>query len=309
MNEIANWYQRYIEQMKMRWAGNTLEKAHLEARRFIEFVGDRPLTPLIVADYQAAQHARSKSQWTIKSALEWAQKFLAWAEDMELIEKNRFARIIKIPSRPITRPQMFTHVQYEALKDESEGTMWHYAIIMAYRIGTRYSDTAMMKWEYVNLDKCYIQYVPWKSRRTGREAFCPFERGGDLHKVLLELSVLRNPHPMWAQYVCPEMAMNYPQHGLNHAPTARRSEFKRLCIKVGAEGLSFHRLRNSFISRLINAGGTFSIGGQLTGLGSSSVFNQYAVPDLDALRKAVDNMSKEDEPPTEGTIIRFPGAA
>lgn len=306
---VANCVRRYLAHMKPRWAGNTLARVGLATRLFATFVGTRTLTPLIVSEFQAAQYTRDIKQSTLNEILFPVQQFLQWCEDMEILAHNRFSGIIKLPLIMPSKPQAFTHSQYEALKEVSKGTMWHYAIIMAYRIGTRYSDTAIMKWEYINMEKLYVQFVPHKTRKTGREAVCPFDSGGDLHRVLIELNQSRHANPMWSNYVCPEMAMTYPQIGPRHAPAIRRYEFKRMCIKIGAGDLSFHNLRNSFISRLVKSGTTHSIGGQLTGLSSPAVFNQYAVPDMDTLRRAVDNMSKNDNPPDEGIIIKLPGAA
>ena len=300
----------YLAVKQPRWSANTYAAAEPELRRFLAFIGGRELTPKVIAEYQAEQHNRTCTPTTRFRAIEWPQRFLEWLEDMEYVGHNRFSKILVKPPKPLNKVKAFTHAQFEALKNEAKGTMWYYAIIMAYRTGTRYSDTALMKWESINFEKRYIQYVPWKSRKTGREAICPFEAGGDLHMVLLELNDQRHADPMWARFVCPEMAMTYPMTGISHAPAIMRYEFDRLRRKVGAaKGLSFHSLRHAFISRLIKGGTTFSVGSQLTGMASESVFLRYADPDLPTLQKAIEDMNKGDDPPEEGTIIKLPGAA
>lgn len=302
--------EEYLAVKRPIWSGNTCAAVETELKRFLQFIGGRELTPKIIADYQSEQHNRQCTPTTRYRSIEWPQRFLQWLEDMEYVDHNRFSRILVMPPRPLNKVKAFTHDQFEALKKEAIGTMWHYAIIMAYRVGTRYSDTALMKWEYVNLDKLYIQYVPWKSRKTGREAICPFDACGDLHTVLLDLNVCHHSDPLLAQYVCPDMAMTYPTEGISHAPGQYRQDFRELCRKIGApKGLSFHSLRHSFISRLIKGGTTFSVGSQLTGMATESVFLRYAEPDLPTLRKAIEDMKKGDEPPEEGTIIKLPGAA
>ncbi len=307
---VANWAAEYLAQKKPGWAWNTWSAAENELRRFSLFVGARELTPKILADYQADQEARKCKPETLYRAIAWTQRLLEWLEDMEYAEHGRFTRLLKKPQRPQLQIRTFTHEQYEALKEVSKGTMWHYGVIMAYRTGARYSDTALMKWEYVDMEKLCINYVPYKSRKTGRPALCPFEAGGDLHRVLLELNVSRHSHPMWSKYVCPEMAMTYPRQE-GRTSSTQREEFRKLCARIGAaKGLSFHTLRHSFISRLVQSGASYPVGTQITGLASPKVFSLYAKPDLPALRKAVENMSKNDEPPDEagGTIIQLPAA-
>lgn len=307
---VANWAAEYLTQKKPGWAHNTWMAAEIELRRFAVFVGARELTPKILADYQANQQARKCKPTSLFKSIEWPQRLLEWLEDMDMVERRRFTKILKKPAKPYEKIKAFTHAQYEALKEVAKGTMWYYAVIMAYRIGTRYSDTALMKWECVDMEKLCIDYVPYKSRKTGRPALCPFEAGGDLHRVLLDLSGSRHQHPMWGEYVCPEMAMTYPRT-TGFAPSSYRSKFRNLCVKIGAaKGLSFHSLRHSFISRLVQGGASYPVGSQITGLSSPMIFARYAKPDLPTLRNAIGNMSKNDEPPDEagGTIIKLPAA-
>ncbi len=304
----ADLVEEYITQHDPHWTNNTYLAAENELRRFLQFIGGNELTPKLVADYQAAQHLRKCKPYTLYRTIQWTQRFLVWLEDMEYVRHNRVTNILRVPNVVPGKVRCFTHIQYEDLKEVAAGTMWYYAIVMAYRVGTRYSDTAMMKWEYVNLEKRVIRYVPWKTRKTGREANCPFEAGGDLHQVLLELNVSRHAHPMWREYVCPEMAMTYPKHE-SIAQYAQRYQFKMLCKKIGAEtGLTFHSLRHSFISRLIKGGATYPMGSQITGLSTPQMFLRYAEPDVDTLRKAIESMSKNDNPPDEGQIIKLPAA-
>lgn len=311
---LANLCTQFIAENSHRWRRNSLRVFRDELERFKLYVGDRELTPKILSEFQADQYNRGVKQNTVRRTLNAVKQLIDWAEDMEIFEANRFSRVIDVPSAVQKKARTFSPEQFERLKELSRGTFWHYAIVMAYRTGARYSDCALLKWEGVDLDKCYVRFVPFKTRQTGREAVCPFKRDGDLHLALLEMNAAeKHPHPMWAPYVCPEMAMYYPQdNAIDDAGNAgpdRRYEFRVLCQKAGAVGLSFHQLRNSFISRLVNSGASFPKGSQITGLASQSVFNRYAEPDIESLRETIENMDKKDQPPDEGTIIKMPGAA
>ena len=307
---IANWCEEYKAQHASRWAPNTMKCADTELRRFALFCGMKDFTPKVVLEYQSEQHKRKCQPSTIYRAIEWPLRFIEWCEDMDYLPRHKFSKLLAKPQKPLKKVQVFTHEQYEKLKEISKGTLWHYAIIMAYRTGARFSDCCLMKWESVNFDGLYVNYVPFKSRKSGREALCPFDAGGDLHTVLLDLNESRHPHPMWKDYVCADLAMKYPTGGGDEgADKAFRLKFTTMCRKIGAaKGLTFHTLRHSFISRLIQGGASYPIGSQITGLCNPVVFSRYAKPDLLTLRKAIDNTNKNDHPPEEGMIVAMPAA-
>ena len=312
---VANWVEQFKELNKHRWSPNSMMSVDTELRRFALFVGARELTPQLLAEFQAVTHERTiKGQKvklnTIHRTLDKVRQFVQWLDDMDFVERRRFTGVIRLPTVVQVASKIFTEDQYEKLKEAAKGTFWHYAVIMAYRTGARYSDVALLKWESVHLDECYLRYVPFKTRKTGKEAVCPFDVGGDLHEVLLEMSLCRGANPKgWEGYVCPEMAMTYPINGTYGAGPRKRFVFKTLCEKNGCAGLSFHKLRNSFMSRLVKSGASYPMASQITGLSSPAVFNAYAKPDLESLRKVMDRMENKDDPPDEGTIIKLPGVA
>ncbi len=307
---ISKWIEEYISFSTPRWSGNTLRAADTELRRFGLFVGARELSPMIVHGYQSNQYARKCTPSALFRSIEWTQRFLEWCECVGYLEMRRFSKILKKPHKPLPPVTIFTHAQYEQLKELARGTNWYYAIVMSYRTGTRYSDTVLMKWKNVNLEQCCIRYTPFKSRLTGRTATCPFEIDGDLHRLLADMHAFRpNTGCKWDEYICPDLAMHYPHDGVQGAQRDVRTQFTALVKKIGATGLTFHDLRHSFISRLIRSGASYPIGSQITGLASPQVFCRYAAPDVSSLRVAIENMSNQDEPPEEGDIIKLPGAA
>lgn len=297
-------------EVSYRWTPNTKLMRFAVLKKFVDYVGPRELTPKILAEWQTEQHTLGVSEATVEIRLKAVKSFIDWAAEMEIFARNRFANIIRIDPRKLgKKPLTFSPDQYERLKENSKGTDWYYAIVLAYRTGARYSDCALLKWENVNLDKCYVRYTPFKSRKTGREAICPFDARGDLHMALLDMGRVRLESGPWSAYVCPEFAMGYPTAEAGGAERGQRYAFARLCKQSGIQGRRFHNLRNSFISRLVKSGASFPMGSQLTGLQSHYIFNAYAEPDLDALRKVINKAEAEEKPPEDGTIIKLPGAA
>lgn len=307
---VANWAEQYKALNKHRWSASKLDSANREINRLALFVGTREFTPQALAEFQADVHTRKVGAYTIIQTLSVVGTFIKWLDTMGYVDHRRFAGIIRKPPPPPPDPKIFTEAQYERVKAAARGTYWYYAVIMGYRTGARYSDVALLKWSDVHLDECYVRYIPFKSRKTGKCAVCPFDVGGDLHQVLQELSMCRGSAPKgWENYVYPDLAMTYPMNGLEGAGPIKRREFKRLCDQNGARGLSFHKLRNSFMSRLVKSGVSYPMASQITGITDHAMFDRYANPDLDALRKVMNKMDKKDDPPDEGTIIKLPGAA
>lgn len=308
---IANWAEEYKALNKHRWSWSSQMLAHNELKRLALFVGMRKFTPQVLAEFQAHTYTRKAKPKTIHRTLNAVSAFVRWLDNMDYLEHRRFTGIIRLPKLIPAVPKIFTEDQYERMKEAARGTYWYYAVIMAYRTGARYSDVALLKWENVHMDECYVRYLPFKTRRTGKEAVCTFDVGGDLHQVLQEMSLCKGANPKgWEAYVCPDMAMTYPINGEGYgAGPQKRFAFKKLCNNNGCAGLSFHKLRNSFMSRLVKGGVSYPMASQITGLSSPVVFNQYAKPDIETIRKVMNKVDKKDDPPDEGTIIKLPGVA
>lgn len=305
---VAAWCEEYKRHAFPRFELTTQSIVELELRRFALFMGHREISGQLIYEFMDLQFKRTSEPQTLHKTVLWVGKFLRYCEDVGHLNK-RYSTLLT-PIKLVQKdPEMFTPEQYEKMKEASKGTMWHYATILAYRTGARLSDVCLMQWKSVDLDNLYISYVPWKSRKTGRKANCPFQAGGDLHEVLKEMVHSRSQLPHWDQFVCPELAMRYPVYG----PAAYGGSsmvgagFKALCIKIGAPHLSFHKLRNSFFSRAVNSGVAFAQISQMSGLATFSVLLRYAKPDLPVLRAAMERIELVDAgPPADGKILALP---
>ncbi len=260
-------------------------------RLFALYAGYRPLSGQLVLGYVNECYNRYPNAHTLKAKLDPLMGFLKWCEVMGYSDKV-YSSLVRIPKQPAGNPLRFSDAQYERLKEYVRGSFWYYAVIAAFRTGMRISDVALLKWESVDMNKCYIHYLPFKTRKTGRHATCPFTPGGDLHQVLLEMNKARNSDPLWALYVCPEMAKSYPKEGPDTGGIFAFHRFSRVITKKldMPKGLTFHNLRNSFLSRCVDAGIAWPIICQMTGLSSFSTMMAYAKPDTGALHQALDKI-------------------
>ena len=305
---IANLVEDYKKHAFHRFALGTQGICERELRRFALFVGRREMSGRVIHEFMDERFKKTAggSGETLMITIQWVGKFLKWCEEIGEFD-HRYSSLLQ--RVPVTHkpPLRFSQDQYERLKEVTKGTPWHYASIMAYRTGARKSDVFMLKWEHVDFENLVVRYVPYKSRKTGRYATCPFQAGGDLHEVLKELNRARDPRPHWDQFVCAELAMRYPVHGRGGDVETR--DFKKFCAAIGAGRLTFHCLRHSFISRLVNVGTAFPMACQITGLAGTEIFLRYAKPDIPTLRAAIEKADALDDiPPAGDNIIQLPAA-
>ena len=306
---VATLTAEYMLHVFPRYAENTKKQIRIELQRFALFVGQREINGKILHEFMAFRFAKTSKAWTLNGTVQWVNAFLVWCEEMGYLTK-KYSSILRPVKVPKTPPLRFSHQQFEAVKQAAKGTCWHYAVCMAYRTGARMSDVCLLKWENVDMDTLIIRYVPFKSRKTGRYATCPFQAGGDLHDALLELAQARSKTPFRNELVCPELAMRYPVDGYCGIDgKGMIMDFHKIRVKAGVPRLTFHKLRNSFMSRIVDGGVSFPIASQLTGLASVQTFLAYAKPDAAVLRTAIETVDSKDNPPQEpGAIISMPAA-
>jgi len=307
---VATWCEEYKDENFPRFTQGTRDIVSRELVRFALFVGRREISGRILHEYMDERRRKTSGE-TLMKTVRWTAAFLKWAEEMGYVDRRysslaifHTSSVVIVPPPPLR----FTPEQYEAIKEATKGTVWHYAAIMSYRTGARVSDACLLKWESVNLEELYVHYLPWKTRKTQRYATCPFQAGGDFHNVLIELNAARDKRPHWDQFVCPELAMRYPAkcHGYGNAGLSYH--FSKYCKQIGAPHLTFHKLRNTFLSRSVNGGIPFAQTRQITGLGSDQMLLRYSVPDLGVLRTAIEKIEATDQVPPAVKLLSMPAA-
>ncbi len=309
----ATWTVEFQAQKAPTWSEGYKCLVGRELERFALFVGHKEISGKIIHEFMAEQFAREAKPNTLDKTVRAVQQFLKWCEEMGYLTK-KYSSLIKPVKIPKEDPVRFTQEQYERVKELAKGTSLYYATCMAYRTGARASDVSLLKWENVDMENLVVSYIPFKTRKGGRKAICPFQAGGDLHEAFKQLDQARDQRPHWDRFVCSELAMQYPSNGtgtgiMMTGSTLLNRGFRNLCAKIGAPHLSFHRLRNAFLSRAVNAGIPFSQVTIMTGLASFQILMRYTVPDVAVLRNAMNRMDSVDlPPPSAQNLIAFPAA-
>ena len=289
----AERLEEFIEFRKSTLAPKSLAIAHRSLIQFAIVCGYRPITAARVNEYLQKRFEKCSNPNSRKRDTDWLRMFLKWCEQMGHIGGN-LSPMVPAVKVPVSRAVIFTPVEYETVKAAVKGTSWHYAMIMAYRTGARISDVCLMRWGNIDFDNLIVHYMPWKTRKMKRLATCPFQPGGDLHEVLIELrSASRDTDD--ESYIDPYLAMRYSQEHSENMTGHFNIEFVKICAKAGVRGVSFHKLRNSFMSRVVSGGASFAQATQLTGLSSEGVFLRYAKPNIESLRSAIVKINAQDE--------------
>lgn len=289
---VANWVEQYKAAYLKTVAPATQEMTDRDLKRFALWMGTKALTKDRVVAYCDDERVRPIKGSSLARAFTILKQFLRWCERMGCVD-GQIAFLV--PSMQVALPPAlrFSPEQYIALKEAAKGTVWYYASVLAYRSGMRLSDVCLLKWENVDMEEMVIRYMPFKTRKKGARAVCPIETGGDLHEAILDMDKSRSTHPMWSAYVCPGLAMYYPKNGGKLAlERDGPNGFKTFCRMIGARHLSFHKLRNTFMSRMVDADVNWTKACQITGLKSFATFLRYAQPNPDALRKDMEKLSK-----------------
>lgn len=292
---VANWVEEFKKAHFPKIAPSTQINLDRSLKIFALFIGTRRISKALVVRFcEEESKAKAITAQSLMRIFSVLKQFLRWCEKMDYVKGN-FAFLvptIQVAQKPA---RMFTPEQYTALKEEVKGSVFYYGVVMAYNTGMRLSDVCLLKWENIDLINMAIAYIPFKTRRRGHRAVCPIETGSDLHEVILDMDKCRSAHPIWSAYVCPGMAMYYPKEGGSLVLFGTTGDtFSRGLKKIGAEDLSFHKLRNSFMSRVVDADVSWPKICQITGLKTFSVLLRYAKPNPDALRKDMEKLSKVD---------------
>lgn len=235
----------------------------------------------------------SSQMWAIRVL----KRFSRWLLGSGVI---RFAWASDLPatkgSRPKLRP-MITGPQFEKLKIEALGTWYYWPIVLSWYTGLAMNDACCLRWREVDMEACMIRK---HRRKTGASCTVPFQRGGELHKMLLMRLRLRRVSPQprldgedddpQNDFVDYESGMRVkPENGrIDHSTTS--TAIKDLMRKSGIStaNASMHSLRVSFCSRMANSDVNIAVAMAMTGHKSVGQFQRYVRPTEEALRRGLE---------------------
>jgi integrase len=290
---IKGWIDHWLELKAKVRAANTMARYRQVARDFIKSLGDRaniPLTHLSSKDvlrYRDGLLANRRLAQTANNAIKIVSAMLSTAVRQQHIVSNPALAIEHLKVRVAERG-VFTLEQVRKLLVAARGD-WRGAIMFAHHTGARLSDVAKMQWENIDLQQKLIRFTPIKTPDK-KPLVIPLHRE-------LERELLKRPG-IGKAYLFPSLATvkgTGGRHGLS-------GQFRAIMERAGVTGvirqrddgaravssLSFHSLRHTFTSNLLNKGVPEETRMKLTGHSTRDAHAGYTHHEWALLRASID---------------------
>jgi len=144
--------------------------------------------------------------------------------------------------------------------------------------GMRYRECLRLRWKNVNMETEEIT-IPAEMNKCGKEQTIPFN--GKVSKLFLELKQGRKQEETVIYYVDPKTKQNRSVEDINSA-------FTNWLRKAGVEGLTFHDLRRTAGTRLLQRGADLATVRDFLRHSSIVTTQRYLKPQSSDLRRAIE---------------------
>lgn len=249
-----------------------------------------PLTAIIPADVEAHRDkltAAGRKPPTVRNYLKIISTLFNAAHRQGLIESNPVLAV-EFNDAPQQEREPFTPDEIKTLLAHADDE-WKTAILFGADAGMRLGDAVGTDWEAIDLEKRLTVFTPQKTKRKGRIVTVPMTER--LCEHLMKLAGDSGG------FLCPTLA----KMGSGGC-SGLSGHFKALMERAGivnrvlAEGKgkgrtqsakSFHSLRHSFNSALMNAGVDEKIRMDLSGHTTARMNRQYSHSEMASLKAAI----------------------
>lgn len=294
----STYFTEWLAAKEQAKAGGTYDRYEKAVREFLKSLGARSRNPVAaitashVENFVNQRLASGLAPATVSLDAKVIRTALNKARRMGLISTNP-AEAVDLPENRSVERGTFTAAEVrmliEAAQDRPE---WQTLIRVAYYTGQRLSDCVAMRWADINLTAGTWELTQGK---TETKLLVPLHP--DLLSALEKLAGVDTA----AEFVMPGMAGKGPggRHGLSESfksimraagidnqPVERKEGGKIIGVRTVSKR-SFHALRHSFTSALMNAGVSSELRMKLTGHKSDAVHGKYSHAELATLREAV----------------------
>jgi integrase len=280
---VEEWFERWLRNQAGSVAEASLRRYKQALGGFLRFLGDRKtlkLAEISSADierYRDSLLAEGRSPNTVNLLA----KTILGAPFLAAVRQGLLTRSPVSALRGLrfdkTERAVFGPGEIARLFSTAEGE-WRTMIYLAYFTGSRLRDCALLRWQDVSLDESRICFRQRKTRRVVQVPITP-----ELGEYLVTLSAPDQPDAP----LLPGLAQQAVgrSRGLSH-------QFRELMNRAGLEAgvarprdgaaghtvssRSFHSLRHSFVSAMMNAGVPPELRQKLTGHSSLQIHQSYS---------------------------------
>lgn len=226
--------------------------------------------------------------------------YLKWLYLMGAIERDPGDCLPRLKKQPLPPKEIYTHEEYlhmvkygEELGSRST-ELW--LVILGYHTGMSLVDCCTLNWNEVHLvddGPCFIRRMRAKLvTRLGTKSMCtvPILAGGELWVRLKRLQSRREMEVdriAGVEFVHHAASLWYGENHQNASHAMCRFISGALGKDRGER--TFRNLRNTFASRLINAGTDCVLVSKMTGHQTVQQLAEYVIPNQEAMQKAILN--------------------
>lgn len=227
--------------------------------------------------------------------------YLKWLRLMGAIQIDPGDCMPKVRNEPPAPKQVYTHAEYlkmVAYAEENPAFMMHqWLAILGYHTGLSLVDCCNLRWDQVELPDdgpCFVRKIRTKLvRRYGSRATAtiPILVGSELwvwfkrlqRKRQLNIEPAQEDHITFVhEEAADTLAWSFK------GPSEEMARFIRAALgRDGSKDRTFRHFRNTFASRLINAGIDSVLVAKMTGHLSVNQLVTYVVPDQAAMQQAI----------------------
>ncbi len=278
--------------------GGTHARYESVVNRFLLSLGARKLVQLAdishddIQSFVQAQTAAGKAAATVKIEHKILSAVFGAALKKGLIASNP-ASSVRVPMAAGESRKPFEWPQVRAILGAAQGE-WKTAVLLGVFTGARLGDCVTMQWRHVDLPGKVIRFRPSKTKAKGGEIVVPLHADLEAHLMAL-------PMPDGAgaaeQPLCPTLAA-----GSISGRAGLSRKFKEILVDAGIENeqtrqgtkkgrsfsaYSFHSLRHTFNTVLMNKGVSQELRMRLSGHKSEEMNTRYSHAEIETLRAAV----------------------
>jgi integrase len=164
----------YLAQARRDLTARSYETVQCILNRFSETAGTLALAECRPFDLQCwlNDHPEYRSEWYRRCVVSTIKRAFTWATEMELIDRNPFARM-QANRGPAQRRRPMTDEEFQTLLRGSDPAFRRFLIFLKFT-GCRPGEAASMRWENVHFDEGAVVLQEHKTaRKTGRSRIIP----------------------------------------------------------------------------------------------------------------------------------------
>lgn len=293
------FFRAWLGRVKTRRGeGRTLVRYERVVERFLDSLGSRRTVQLadILPDDVQAFIDRLAADGKASATVRIEHKILG-AVFTDALKQGRIgnnpAAAVSVPASAGESRKPFEWHQVQAILQAAKGD-WKTAVMLGVFTGARLGDCVSMEWRHVDFQNHVVRFRPSKTKAKGGEIVIPLHADLEAHLMALPMPDGENAGK---QPLCPELAKVKigGRSGLSR-------KFKELLGAAGVENeqtrqgggkgrslsaYSFHSLRHTFNTVLMNQGVSQELRMKLSGHASEAMNSRYSHAEIETLRAAV----------------------